>query len=75
MLVLGGNSQGRRIIILGLSHENLDRLRAGKPIQLAGDALGFAGDIVIFGGETERTMAREIVDLMPKVEGEGKNGG
>lgn len=51
---------GGQLILLGLSHQNLDRLRQGKPIKIAGRDLGITGDIVIFSGETEQSMSWEL---------------
>lgn len=56
----GNGPGGRDTIILGLSHGNLDRLRAGEPIKFDGTPYGFAGDVLIFAGETEISMARKL---------------
>ena len=42
---------GRRVIILGLEEGNVDRLRAGKPIHIHADELGFKGEIVVILGK------------------------
>jgi len=50
---------GKRIIVLGVSRENIDRLIAGKPIRVTAETHpGFADDLVIgiMFGETERAL-------------------
>ena len=51
-----------RLVVIGLSHRNLDLLREGKPIKIRGDAIGLkkAIEVMIFAGETEQTMMREF---------------
>jgi hypothetical protein len=56
----GEGAKGRPVIILGLSEANIDRLREGKPIHLHADDMGFVGEIVIFVGKDEATMARQM---------------
>jgi len=62
------------ILGLGLSHENLRRLRDGKPITFpVSDVGGLEGvaRIMIFAGETEDTMQQELVEhfeLTPETE-------
>lgn len=52
------------LVLLGLSHRNLDRLRNGEPIKINGGDLGLKADIVIFAGKTEQTMHAELEDLI-----------
>jgi hypothetical protein len=54
------------LVILGLSHMNLARLKEGKPIDIDATDVGLpAGTrIFIFSGETEQSMARELIDLV-----------
>jgi hypothetical protein len=63
-----GSKDGHEIhlVILGLSHLNLDRLRAGQPITFAGDEVGLADtvQVMIFAGETEQAMAHELAELV-----------
>jgi len=50
-----------KLVIFGLSHENLRRLKDNQPIIFAGDELGLPDtEIVIFSGETEASMARDL---------------
>jgi hypothetical protein len=53
-----------RLVMLGLSHANLDELRKGCPIRFNGSAAGLEDDIyfMIFAGESEWKMQREILD-------------
>jgi len=52
---------GKRLLGLGLSHVNLDRLREGKPINIDGTSVGIEGlDVLIFAGETEASMAKAL---------------
>jgi hypothetical protein len=59
--------KGRRLIGLGLSAGNVQRLKEGKPIHLHADEMGFVGDIVIFYGETEDDMVRQLHETMDVV--------
>jgi hypothetical protein len=53
------------VVLLGLSHQNLDRLKAGEPITVKGDDVHLPGaEIVIFSGKDERTMQREMQELI-----------
>jgi len=54
-----------RFVVFGLSHTNLDRLRAGQPITFPGEDVGIEGvEFLIFAGETEQSMGRELADLV-----------
>lgn len=51
----------RKLLGLGLSHVNLDRLRDNQPIRFKGEAVGLDGvDVLIFAGKTEESMAKEL---------------
>lgn len=66
--VAGGENDGApfRLIVLGLSHMNINKLLDGKPIDIDGTEVGLpAGTrIIIFAGETEQSMARELESLV-----------
>ena len=52
---------GRKLLGLGLSHENLARLKDGMPIRFKGEPVGIPlYDILIFAGKTEESMAKEL---------------
>ena len=52
---------GRMLLGLGLSHVNLARLKNGMPIRFKGEPVGLPlYDILIFSGETEESMAKEL---------------
>ena len=54
-----------RLVVLGLSHQNLARLKAHQPIAFPGEDVGLPDmEFVIFSGETEQSMAREMADLV-----------
>lgn len=60
---LGSDRHREPIAFIGLSDENLTRLRAGQPIRVAaGDALGLGVELVIYHGATEEDMTRELED-------------
>lgn len=69
MLKLGGtgtkNGEPVKFVVLGLSHMNLERLKAGQPIKFDGAELDLPGvEFIIFSGETEQTMAREFAEMV-----------
>jgi hypothetical protein len=56
------------IVFLGLSDENVTRLRAGHPIRIkADDRIGLGVEVVIYHGATEVELTRELEDhgLLP----------
>ena len=56
----GTSRNDQPFILLGLSQENWDRLRDRKPIEFNATALGFDGDIIIVGGDTEEDILDEL---------------
>jgi hypothetical protein len=64
----GGEKDGKpfHLVILGLSHMNLARLKDGRPIDIDATEVGLpAGTrILIFAGETEQVMARDLQSLI-----------
>ena len=64
MIKLAGETEKGPLFILGLSHANLDRMRAGQPVKVDLTELGYSGDVVIFTGETEESMAEEMRELI-----------
>jgi hypothetical protein len=67
-MVAKGDRDGKavRVVMLGLSHENLRRLTDGRPIKFNGSTVRLPDDIefVIFAGNGERAMQREMIDLV-----------
>ena len=56
----GSDQHPAPIAFIGLSDENLTRLRAGLPIRVdAGDQLGLGVELVIYHGATEVEMTAE----------------
>jgi hypothetical protein len=70
MLKMGGRGivDGKpvELMIVGLSHKNLERLKQGEPIKCRASDFGCSGDIeiMIFSGATEQAMARELQELI-----------
>ena len=53
--------------ILGLSHENLSRLKEGEPIKLNLKDVGLHDvEILIFSGETEESMKAQLMPATRK---------
>ncbi len=66
-MVGAGKRYGRpiKVIVLGLSRINIDRLGKGQPIEFSGEDVGLEDvEIVIFAGATEELMARQLADLI-----------
>src|SRR5215475_15429681 len=63
-------SKNIQIVVFGLSHTNLDRLREGQPIHFPGEDVGIENvEIMIFAGESEQSMQRELAELIgPKTQ-------
>lgn len=57
-------SKKPNLMILGLSHENLKRLKGGEPIKFNMSELGLGNiDVFIFSGETESSMGEMMIDM------------
>ena len=57
MLKARGTMSGREALTFGLSYGNLDRLRAGDPIEFDGRDIGIDAIVRIFSMRDEATMA------------------
>ncbi len=57
-------NEGKDIILLGISRENILRLKEGKPIHVKGDELGVSQDIFIMYGDTEMEIYNELKPMM-----------
>lgn len=57
------------VVLLGLSDENLKRLKAGQPIKFAGADLRLEGvaNVIIFNAPTEADMEQLLIDQGYKV--------
>jgi hypothetical protein len=55
---------GKKLMILGLTRKNLERLLDGRPIKFDATKLGYPGFISIFVGETEATMTEDLAEFM-----------
>jgi hypothetical protein len=52
------------VVILGLSARNIELLKSGKPIDIDMQTLGLKGHTVIFYGDTEQQMQRELAEFI-----------
>ena len=59
-----GTTPNGPIIVFGLSAGNIKRLQDGQPIKVNMREMGIDSDLIIFAGDTEATMAAEMVDLI-----------
>jgi hypothetical protein len=68
MFAKGQREDGKpvRLVVLGLSHKNLDELRKERPIKFNGSTVGLEDDIeiLIFSGQTEQTIQRDFAQLI-----------
>jgi hypothetical protein len=59
---------GKQLLVLGLSAENRKRLTAGQPMDISRESHGLAVPpglkIMIFAGETEETMGKQMAELI-----------
>ena len=55
---------GRKTLVIGLSKENIRRLKKGYPIAMTDMISSIGIEILIFAGETEQAMARELADMV-----------
>jgi hypothetical protein len=57
---------GRKILGLGLSHGNLERLKEGQPIHFNAEEMHLPemrfNEVLIYVGETEDSMRRDLAD-------------
>jgi hypothetical protein len=59
------NGKEVSLVILGLSHKNLEELKKGHPIAIHDAVRDIPGvEIFIFSGKTEQAMAREVQELI-----------
>lgn len=56
----GDASDGKPVMVFGLSHQNIDRLKAGEPISFSLSELGLEGHVIIMAGETEAAIYEEL---------------
>jgi hypothetical protein len=69
MLKLKMTIDGRPTILIGLSDENITRMRAGDPIHFYLEELGLGeGEMVILTGKDEEAIAMDLENagLLPK---------
>lgn len=61
----GATGGGRKLMVLGLSRANTERLLDNQPIRFDGKEFGFDGDVLILGGETEADIVQDLRVLGP----------
>jgi len=54
------NKDNDSILLLGISKENVNSLREGKPIHIKGDELGIGNDVLLVYGETEDQLYKDL---------------
>lgn len=62
---------GRLVLLLGLSEENVRRMRAGSPVHVDGKDMGVDAEIVIFGGRGDEQDLRAVLAEHFKLPEEG----
>ena len=66
MIIARGTGKKAELLLLGISHKNIENLLEGKPMVLRreshGDGVPEGWEIVIFTGETEESMAKSLQD-------------
>jgi len=60
--------EGEQLLVLGLSHKNLRRLKRGFPIKITRQSHGLSIPpglkIFLFAGETEASISRQMADFI-----------
>jgi hypothetical protein len=64
--VRGQTTDGQPIIVIGLSHENLRRLKRGEPIDFDLSEIGLTGGCIILAGKTEKAILKQLTDVAQK---------
>jgi len=57
-------NEGKNIVLLGLSEENVKRLKENKPIHVNGNELGLDHDVIIMYGQTEQHLYDELKPMI-----------
>lgn len=60
MIKARGTIDGKETVILGLTEENLDRLRDDEPILFDGNPYGIPMQVMIMWGKDEVSLARTL---------------
>lgn len=58
------SKEGKNILLLGLSEENVKRLKENKPIHINGSEIGLSNDVIIMYGETEEHLYKELEPMI-----------
>lgn len=54
------SNDGRGMLLIGLSRENVTSLKEGKPLHILGSDLGLENDVLLIYGETEDTLFNDL---------------
>lgn len=60
MIKFTGTEDGKPLFGFGLSQQNINLLKSGRPIKVDLEPMGFSGFVVIFYGRTEQEMVDEL---------------
>lgn len=66
MIKLGATTdKGRKLLVLGITEGNVQRLREGKPIHVHGEEMGAPGvEVVIVLGANEEALAEQFAPMI-----------
>ena len=64
MIKLTGTIDNRKVVAIGLSFVNLDKLKAGLPIHILAAELGIGTDIILFAGKDEDALAEMLKPIL-----------
>lgn len=53
---------GSKLLVLGITKENVERLKQGRPIHVEGAPMGVDTSVVIYYGETARDLIKQLKD-------------
>jgi len=63
---------GRTLLVLGLSRNNMKLLLAGNALKVDGEAIGVTNDVLILGGETELDIHATMMKVWGSPEDKSK---
>lgn len=63
--MMATGKDGRKIVLLGITDGNIQRLREGKPIHIHGEEMGLGPmEIWIITGKDEATLTEQLAPLI-----------
>ena len=60
MIYFKAQNGGRKLIIIGLTKDDAAKLFQGETKQFPGENVGFDGDVLVLGGESEKSIANRL---------------